>query len=173
MLLISSVQMEGAHVLPAADIGSLREDCDRLESALASSQIAVEDLTTLGESNPYQKSHNPAEAALVVRHLKATLNSVIYGLFRRVPGAEAIAEPLRVRWIDAFFPFTTPSFEVEVMYMGEWLELLGCGVVQQATLQRAGPSSSQRCQTVAVLDLYSLQGCRTRWAGLSASDSNE
>ena len=33
----------------------------------------------------------------------------------------------RVR--DHVFPFTTPSFEFDVWYEGEWLEILGCGVV--------------------------------------------
>ena len=39
-----------------------------------------------------------------------------------------LGEPLRVRWIEAYFPFTTPSYEVEVFFRGKWLEILGCGV---------------------------------------------
>ena len=29
------------------------------------------------------------------------------------------------RWIDAYFPFTTPSLELEIFYNNEWLEVLG------------------------------------------------
>ncbi|GFR48980.1 hypothetical protein Agub_g10998 [Astrephomene gubernaculifera] len=38
------------------------------------------------------------------------------------------------RWIDAYFPFTEPSFELEIFFKGKWLEVLGCGVMQQIIL---------------------------------------
>lgn len=43
-------------------------------------------------------------------------------------------EPLKVRWVEAYFPWTSPSWEIEVWWKGEWLECCGCGVVQQQVL---------------------------------------
>ena len=30
---------------------------------------------------------------------------------------------VEMRWIDAYFPFTNPSFELEIFFKGEWLEV--------------------------------------------------
>jgi phenylalanyl-tRNA synthetase alpha chain len=39
---------------------------------------------------------------------------------------------------DDYFPFTDPSFEINVKYEGEWLEILGSGVVQPKILENCG-----------------------------------
>lgn len=39
-----------------------------------------------------------------------------------------------MRWVDAYFPFTHPSWELEVKLNNDWVELLGCGVIEQEIL---------------------------------------
>ena len=41
---------------------------------------------------------------------------------------------VETRWTETYFPFTHPSFELEVKYQDKWLELLGCGLVEQQIL---------------------------------------
>lgn len=60
--------------------------------------------------------------------LTKSLEGVINTLF---PGCE-------YRFKEDYFPFTNPSFEVEVMFNGNWLEILGCGVVQPSILKNCG-----------------------------------
>ena len=128
-------QMEGARVWSKEELKDLPRQNAELEKQLAECPIEIEDPTVISESNPFQATHDPKDAEQIARHLKHSLNSMIYRLF----GQRATeAEPLKVRWIEAFFPFTTPSYEVEVWYNGEWLEILGSGVVQQKTLNEAG-----------------------------------
>lgn len=131
-------QMEGACLFSADAAGNaeLEEDNERQRRALRKENIEVEDKTEISESNPYQKIHDPKQARLVTENLKHSLNSLLLKLFARAAGVSK-ENPLRVRWIEAFFPFTTPSYEVEVLFQGKWLEILGCGVVQQSTLDRA------------------------------------
>ena len=41
---------------------------------------------------------------------------------------------VEMQWVDAYFPFTHPSWELEIKYQGEWLKVLGCGIVEQELL---------------------------------------
>ena len=60
--------------------------------------------------------------------LKKLLVKIVDTLF---PGYE-------YRINDDYFPFTHPSYEVEVYYNDDWLEILGCGVIQQKILDSTG-----------------------------------
>jgi len=65
---------------------------------------------------------------VVLQDLKEGLEGMAQRLFGNV----------EMRWVDAYFPFTDPSLELEIFYQNQWLEVLGCGVVQPEILQRAG-----------------------------------
>ena len=131
-------QMEGARVFSndASARAELEDDNARLAHHLARSNIIIEDVPHITPSNPRQDVHDPVLAELVALNLKLSLNSLMLTLFGNRAGVNE-GEPLRVRWIEAYFPFTTPSYEVEVFFRGKWLEILGCGVVQQRTLDTA------------------------------------
>ncbi|EST06224.1 Phenylalanine-tRNA ligase, beta subunit, ferrodoxin-fold anticodon-binding [Kalmanozyma brasiliensis GHG001] len=140
-------QVEGAAIFAHEDYapgGKVEQECVEMEAKLAKANFEIEDQVGLSEAGGYQSHHDPREAALAVRHLKATLNGLALELFGERHAFEtaqkggSATDPLRVRWIPAFFPFTSPSYEVEVWFRGKWLEILGCGVVQQRTLDKAG-----------------------------------
>lgn len=69
---------------------------------------------------------------VVAADLKATLEGLCDALFG----------PVEKRWGVDNFPFTTPSFELEIFYNGDWLEVLGCGVMRQEILRDAGRGES-------------------------------
>ena len=97
--------------------------------------------------NPLQTDHHSLEEVeAIATHLKKSLEGVVVELFSRANTAAGISgtadlkpdEPLRVRWVEAYFPFTSPSWELEVFWQGDWLEVLGCGVVRQELPIKAG-----------------------------------
>jgi len=73
-------------------------------------------------------SDHLSEVEVVSKELKETLEGLAQHLFGEV----------EMRWVDAYFPFTEPSFELEIFFNGEWLEVLGCGVMQQSILEDSG-----------------------------------
>lgn len=147
-------QMEGAAIFSSGDYaqgGRVQRECEEMEARLAQANLEIEDKVDVEEAGGWQAGHNPEHAALAMRHLKGTLNGLVLELFgerhrqetaaaaaaNSSSGENASSDPLRVRWISATFPFTSPSFEVEVWFRGKWLEILGCGVVKERTLDSA------------------------------------
>lgn len=61
------------------------------------------------------------------------LKSVLEQLARRLFGMG-----VECKWTGGEFPFTSPSFELEVLWKGSWLEVLGCGLLERGVLQRSG-----------------------------------
>ncbi|KAJ2702423.1 phenylalanyl-tRNA synthetase alpha subunit, mitochondrial [Coemansia spiralis] len=136
--------MEGVCTFARSEIGSqahgLPGDGDGpAEAAVAAAQLS--DATVIGDSNPVQAEHTAEEAAFLADHMKRTMNRMVVRILTRAAKAQqaqgAQAE-FPVRWIDAQFPFTSPSWEMEVLFRGEWLEICGCGIMKQAILSDAG-----------------------------------
>ncbi|KAF9167708.1 hypothetical protein DFQ26_003496 [Actinomortierella ambigua] len=95
--------------------------------------IHTTDTTVISAENPKQDCHSEEVMLATADHLKHSLNQMIRNLF-------SDEKELQVRWIDAYFPFTSPSWEMEIFYQGEWLEVLGCGVIRQDILNNASKS---------------------------------
>ena len=134
------------------------------------------------ERNPLQVDHHSVEEVeAIAAHLKRSLEGVVVEIFSKAKAeakATAVAagdtqvnveEPLRVRWVEAYFPFTSPSWEMEVFWQGDWLELLGCGVVKQelpvnaGVPEKLGWAFGVGLERVAML-LYSIPDIRLFWS---------
>lgn len=64
----------------------------------------------------------------VLEDLQSTMDNLVKHLFGDV----------QTRWIPAYFPFTNPSLELEIYFMDQWVEVLGCGIMHPDTMERTG-----------------------------------
>lgn len=144
-------QMEGArmwdrHRVPGRDVArAIRAELEQM--SVDNLEVDDPNPTVHPERNPLQEAHHTMdEVEAIATHLKRSLEGVVFEIFQHARRAAAASgdmdidggEPVRVRWVEAYFPFTSPSWELEVYWEGDWLEVLGCGVVKQELLINAG-----------------------------------
>ena len=72
--------------------------------------------------------------SLVLRLIIEDLKETHINLFKFILGTSDFTS----RWNPDFFPFTDPSFELEIYLKDRWLEVLGSGVIHKNVLQNAG-----------------------------------
>lgn len=141
-------QMEGAR-LWSKTTENLEKQLEADIAAIPPTEIIVEDPfreNPANSENPKQKYMTDNEVRLISTHLKKTLEYLVNLVFEEAKKSaikagsteEYLNEPLKVRWVEAYFPWTSPSWEIEVWWKGEWLECCGCGLVQQQVLLNSG-----------------------------------
>jgi phenylalanyl-tRNA synthetase alpha chain len=69
------------------------------------------------------------DQAISFADLKWTLENLIRTL---------LGQDVKLQFRPSFFPFTTPSAEVDVFYRGRWMELLGSGMIRPEVLRNGG-----------------------------------
>ena len=68
-------------------------------------------------------------------HLKDLIYKIIFSLF---------GEGVKLRFRPSYFPFTEPSAEVDILSKeGNWLEILGCGIVNPVVLENCKIDSNE------------------------------
>ncbi len=63
----------------------------------------------------------------------ANLKGTLLYLFKKYFGEDA-----EIRFRPSFFPFVEPGVEVDMLYKGKWLEMMGAGLVHPNVLHAAG-----------------------------------
>ncbi|PYH99583.1 phenylalanyl-tRNA synthetase [Aspergillus ellipticus CBS 707.79] len=145
-------------------------------NSIPAHDVVVEDPnpTMDPQRNPLQAEHHSAEEVeAIAAHLKRSLERMVIKIFteasKAAAGSTEEPEPLKVRWVEAYFPFTSPSWELEVFWQGDWLEVLGCGVIKQELLinsdvpNRVGWAFGIGLERIAML-LFNIPDIRLFWS---------
>lgn len=137
-------QMEGAR-LWSKDTKDVEQVLQKDIDAIPKTDIIVEDPfrdAPINEHNPKQDYLSEEQTRLAAVHMKKTVEylvNLVFELAKKSAKAQGctdawVDEPLKVRWVEAYFPWTSPSWEIEVWWNNDWLECCGCGIVQQHVL---------------------------------------
>lgn len=99
-----------------------------------------------------------------VKLLECDLKNCLVGLVQKLFGSD-----IPYKWTESYFPFTHPSWELEVFHGDKWLEVLGCGIVEQRILHNAGASEKIGWAFGLGLErlamkLYSIPDIRLFWS---------
>jgi phenylalanyl-tRNA synthetase alpha chain len=101
-------------------------DCYRRDEIDSSHYPVFHQMEGVRVFDPHLVHKDDVEFA--VRDLKTAVEGMIISLFG----------PLQFRWNDDYFPFTDPSFELEINHNGKWMEVLGSGVIHRKLLDKCG-----------------------------------
>ena len=81
------------------------------------------------EDTDYPTKGTKEEAKKVIEN---DLKEILTGLAKHLFG------DVEMRWREDYFPFTEPSFELDIFFNGDWMEVLGCGVIHDEVMANAG-----------------------------------
>ncbi|CRK99476.1 CLUMA_CG012558, isoform A [Clunio marinus] len=96
------------------------------------------DIAAIGSSDKcIDQVKQPCHTVEAVKLIEHEMKNVLEGMVKAIFG-----KTLKHRWVDAFFPFTQPSWELEIFHKGKWVEILGAGVMRNQILKRAGVDNS-------------------------------
>lgn len=115
-------QMEGVRLYSKDELFKSCSDDNSLELFEKGSDLDA-------ETGDKQAMHTIDAVKMMEIDLKGTLVKLVKELF----GNET-----EFRWNSCYFPFTHPSFELEIKFKGEWLEVLGSGIMRQQILVKGG-----------------------------------
>jgi phenylalanyl-tRNA synthetase alpha chain len=101
------------------------------------------------------------ESVMLVEH---EMKSHLEGLVKRLFG-----DKIKYKWVEAYFPFTQPSWELEIFHNERWIEILGCGIMRNEILSKAGIYNSIGYAFGAGLErlamiLYEIPDIRLFWS---------
>ncbi|XP_018496686.1 phenylalanine--tRNA ligase, mitochondrial [Galendromus occidentalis] len=145
-------QVEGVRLLTKEQLFKKQADSLNLfETSSTASKVDIDNK---------QSCHSMETAKLLEHELKSALEGMVSDIFQ---------EKLEFRWVDTYFPFTHPSFELEIKLNDVWIECLGCGIVRQEILRKAGVQEKVAwafgigLERIAML-YYGIEDIRSFWS---------
>lgn len=146
-------QMEGVRLFNKHELFASCNDPDSLDLFETEEDMQV-------ETNEKQAEHTIDAVKMMEIDLKRTVTKLMRDLF---------GSGIETRWNMCYFPFTHPSYELEIKFQGEWMEMLGSGIMRQPILENGGAHDKIGWAFGLGLDrlsmlLFQIQDIRLLWS---------
>ena len=146
-------QMEGVRLFNKHELFASSNDPDSLDLFETEEDMQV-------ETNEKQAEHTIDAVKMMEIDLKRTVTKLMRDLF---------GSGIESRWNMCYFPFTHPSYELEIKFQGEWMEMLGSGIMRQPILENGGAHDKIGWAFGLGLDrlsmlLFQIQDIRLLWS---------
>jgi phenylalanyl-tRNA synthetase alpha chain len=83
---------------------------------------------------PNIRSYSDPQYKMVLDYIQFDLKQTLEGMIRYLFAQKNVTN-IPMRWRDDAFPFTDPSFELDIYYNNEWMEILGCGLIRYEIIE--------------------------------------
>ena len=83
---------------------------------------------------PNIRNYNEPQYNMVQDYIKFHLRHTLEGMIRFLFEQKNVTD-IPMRWRKDAFPFTDPSYELDIFYNNEWMEILGCGMIRYEILE--------------------------------------
>jgi phenylalanyl-tRNA synthetase alpha chain len=92
----------------------------------------------------HETTFHQIEGLMIDEHVSiATFKGVIQEIFSQLFG-----QSMEIRLRPSYFPFTEPSFEIDIKFKDKWLEVAGAGMVHRSVL-KSGNITDSNMQGIA------------------------
>lgn len=98
---------------------------------------ATEQVLQNVDSKCIDQTKQPCHTLEAVKLMEHEFKTVLVGLAQHLFGKK-----VQYRWVDTYFPFTQPSWELEIYHGGKWLEVMGSGIMRNEILTECGIHNS-------------------------------
>ena len=95
--------------------------------------------TTAGEAHIRTETSQTGYSQMDTDFIVEDMQNTLIHLVKKLLGDDL----LEYRWNSDYFPFTHPSYELEILYNDQWVEILGCGVIEQQILDNCTVSNKK------------------------------
>ena len=128
-------QVDAVRTIRRDKLFANHEDLEIFEPSYVPNSEVI--LTNDSDGNVVEAGKQACHTLEAVKLAEHELKTVLVGLVKHLFG-----DKIKYRWVDAYFPFTQPSFELEIWYNDQWLEVLGAGIMRNEILEKSGISNS-------------------------------
>lgn len=83
----------------------------------------------------YDKTHLPSFQQVDAFHIDKNISVLTMINFIKYLLSRFFERNIEIRIRNSFFPFTNPSFEIDIFFDNKWFEVLGCGLMHEKIIR--------------------------------------